>query len=116
MPARYGALVGAYRAPDMFFTLEWRDGKLTFVNREEPTWRPTLVATDDEDVFLVGPGCRESGEPVTFERLGDGRVASVHLTAFTLRRQDDVTAGDAPRPQASSQPGPPGRTPPRTGA
>jgi len=93
MPPRYRPLLGVYRGLDIVVALEWRDGKLTFVNQEDPTWRPTLVATDDEDTFVVDLGCRESGEPVTFERLADDRVASVHLTAYTLRRQDDVTAG-----------------------
>lgn len=76
----------------MFLVLEWRDGKLTFLDAENPTWKPTLAATDNEDTFVVEPGFRESGEPATFERLPDGRVASVHLAAFSLRRQDDVRA------------------------
>ena len=91
MPPRYRPLLGAYRGLDMSFFLEWRDGELTCVNPEDPTWRPTLAATDDDDSFLVGPGYRESGERVTFERLPDGRVASANLTAHTVRRQDDVT-------------------------
>ncbi len=92
MPARYKPLLGDYRGTDAALALEWRDGKLTFVSPEDPTWRPTLVATDDDDVFLVEPGVRESGEPATFDRLPDGRVVSVHLSAYTLRRQDDVAA------------------------
>ncbi len=92
MPGRYRPFLGAYRGRDIFLVLEWRDGRLTFLDAEDPTWRPTLAATDDGDTFLVEPGVRESGEPVTFERLPDGRVASVHLAAFSLRRQDDVRA------------------------
>jgi len=92
MPGRYRPFLGAYRGRDIFLVLEWRDGRLTFLDAEDPTWRSTLAATDDGDTFLVEPGVRESGEPVTFERLPDGRVASVHLAAFSLRRQDDVRA------------------------
>ena len=92
MPERYRPFLGAYRGRDMFLVLEWRDGKLTFLDAENPTWKPTLAATDNEDTFVVEPGFRESGEPATFERLPDGRVASVHLAAFSLRRQDDVRA------------------------
>jgi CubicO group peptidase (beta-lactamase class C family) len=102
MPARYRPLLGAYRGPDIFAVLEWRDGKLTFVVPEWPTWKPTLLATGDEDIFVVEPGYRESGEPATFERLPDGRVVSVHLTAFTLRRQDDVAAEGSTRSQVPS--------------
>jgi CubicO group peptidase (beta-lactamase class C family) len=106
MPARYRPLLGAYRGRDMFAVLEWRDGKLTFVSPGDPTWRPTLVATEDDDTFVVELGYRQSGETVTFERLPDGRVASVYLTAFTLRRQDDVTAEGSSRTKVAS-PGPP---------
>jgi CubicO group peptidase (beta-lactamase class C family) len=114
MPARYRPLLGAYRGRDTFVILEWRDGKLTFVDPEEPTWKPTLVGTGEEDIFVVEAGYRESGEPVTFERLPDGRVASVHLTAFTLRRQDDVTAAGSTRSEVGSpSPVPPSPVPPR---
>ena len=101
-PARYRPLLGAYRGGDIFAVLEWRDGKLTFVSPEDPTWKPTLLATDDEDAFVVEPGYRQSGETATFERLPDGRVVSVYLTAFTLRRQDDVTAEGSTRSKVAS--------------
>jgi hypothetical protein len=79
--------------------------ELTFVSPEDPTWKPALLATDDEDTFVVEPGYRQSGEMATFERLPDGRVVSVYLTAFTLRRQDDVTAeGPTPAKVASPRP------------
>ena len=100
MPARYRPLLGAYRGPDMTAVLEWRDGKLTFVSPD--LGQPTLLATGDEDTFVVEPGYRQSGEPVTFERLPDGRVASVFFTAFTLRRQDDVTAEGSTRSKVAS--------------
>jgi D-alanyl-D-alanine carboxypeptidase len=102
MPARYRPLLGAYRGRDIFAVLEWRDGKLTFVNPEQPTWKPTLVATGEEDTFVVEPGYRESGETVTFERRPDGGVVSVYLAAFTLRRQDDVTAEGSTGSKVSS--------------
>ncbi len=110
MPARYRPLLGAYRGPDIFAVLEWRDGKLTFVSPDQPTWKPTLLATGDEDTFGVEPGYRQSGETATFERLPDGRVLSVYLTAFTLRRQDDVTAEGSTRSKAASPRGTARRT------
>ncbi len=106
MPARYRPLLGAYRGRDISVALEWRDGKLTFVSPEDPNWKPTILATGDEDVFVVEAGYRESGETVTFERLPDGRVVSVFLAAYTLRRQDDVTAEGSTR-SAVASPEPP---------
>ena len=112
MPARYRPLLGSYRGGGIFAVLEWRDGKLTFVSSEDPTWKPTLLATGDEDTFVVEPGYRQSGETATFERLPDGRVVSVYLTAFTLRRQDDVTAGGSTRSKVASPKGTARRTRP----
>lgn len=99
-PERYRPLLGAYRGGDIFAVLEWRDGKLTFVSPD--LGQLTLLATGDEDSFVVGPGYRQSGETATFERLPDGRVASVYLTAFTLRRQDDVSAEGSNRSKVAS--------------
>jgi hypothetical protein len=70
--------------------LEWRDGKLTFVDATDPTWRPTLEPTEDADAFRVEPGFRQSGEPAVFHRLPDGRVASLFLADQTWRRFDAV--------------------------
>ncbi len=58
-------------------SLEWRDGKLTFLDPTDPTWTPTIAPTDDADVFMIEPGFRESGELVRFQRGKDGRVVSV---------------------------------------
>ena len=108
---RHGtARCSARIAARLFAVLEWRDGKLTFVSPDQPTWKPTLLATGDEDTFVVEPGYRQSGETATFERLPDGRVLSVYLTAFTLRRQDDVTAEGSTRSKAASPRGTTRRT------
>ena len=48
------------------------------------------MATHDPYVFTVEPGYRESGEPVTFNRLPDGRIDSVFLAAGTWRRLEHV--------------------------
>jgi CubicO group peptidase (beta-lactamase class C family) len=94
LPEQFRPLLGIYfdEPTGEISRLEWRDGKLTFVGSEEPTWRPTLAATEDPDVFVVEPGVRESGEPVKFHRMADGRVASVFLAASTLTRLDAVVA------------------------
>jgi hypothetical protein len=60
------------------------------VETTDPTWRPTLAATEDPDVFVVEPGVRQSGEPAVFRRLEDGRVASLFLAAETWERLDPV--------------------------
>ncbi|HXP18571.1 MAG TPA: serine hydrolase domain-containing protein [Streptosporangiaceae bacterium] len=91
-PDAYRALLGIYASSDLglFLRLEWRDGKLMFVDPDEADWRPVLAPTGDPDTFIVEPGCRQSGEPAIFRRLADGRVASVHLAAMTLIRLDRV--------------------------
>jgi CubicO group peptidase (beta-lactamase class C family) len=93
LPETYRPLLGLYLNAEqgLVLRLEWRDAKLTFVHPSEPTWHPTLEPTDDPDVFVVEPGARESGEPVTFRRTSDGRVASVHLVSETYVRLDPVT-------------------------
>jgi CubicO group peptidase (beta-lactamase class C family) len=93
MPEAYRALLGIYLNPDqgLVLRLEWRDGKLTFVDPSEPTWHKILAPTDDPDVFVVESGVREAGEPATFRRIRDGRVASVHLASETHVRLDPVT-------------------------
>jgi hypothetical protein len=96
VPEAFRPLLGVYVQPELelLVRLEWRDGKLTFIDPAEPTWRPTLAPTGDPDLFKVEPGVRESGEPVIFHRLADGRVASVFLAAFTLARFDRVISAE----------------------
>jgi CubicO group peptidase (beta-lactamase class C family) len=93
LPEEYVPLLGVYvnRDEGELITLEWRDGALTVVSASEPAWRPVLTRTEDPDVFVVEPGVRQSGEPVTFRRASDGRVASLHLAAETWLRLDAVT-------------------------
>lgn len=92
-PEAFRALLGIYASPELglFVRLEWRDGKLTFVDADNADWRPVLAPTDDPDTFIVEPGCRQSGEPVVFRRLADDRVNSVFLAAATLSRLDRLT-------------------------
>ena len=91
-PDAFRSLLGIYAGPDpgMFVRLEWRDGKLTFVDPGTTAWRPTLAPTEDPDTFIVEPGVRQSGETAIFTRLADGRVASVFLATATLVRMDRV--------------------------
>jgi len=92
-PESYRELLGLYGdAGDdaILIRCEWRDAKLTFVDPEEPTWRPTIVPTDGQDRFVVEAGVRESGEPVTFRRRADGRVTGVTIGPFSLSRFDPV--------------------------
>jgi D-alanyl-D-alanine carboxypeptidase len=93
LPKEWRALPGLYLGAHFgtVVQLEWRDGKLTFVDLADPTWTPTLAPTDESDVFTVEPGFRESGESVRFERDGDGRVVSVFLAVASMQRLEPVS-------------------------
>jgi hypothetical protein len=92
IPAAWRELLGLYADPEfvLLVRLEWRDGKLTFVEAESPKWRPALTPSSQPDVFIVEPGVREAGEPCTFDRRADGRIRSVMLGSAVLRRLDPV--------------------------
>ncbi|HEU0195475.1 MAG TPA: serine hydrolase domain-containing protein [Gaiellales bacterium] len=92
LPVEWQTLLGLYADPDVgiLLRLEWRDGKLTFVDPDDPGWRPVLRPTDVADEFVVELGVRQSGEPCTFERRTDGRVRAVVLGPATLVRLDPV--------------------------
>jgi CubicO group peptidase (beta-lactamase class C family) len=95
-PASFRSLLGLYSraAHSRVVRLEWRDDKLVFIDPQEPRWRPTLLSTEDADVFIVEPGYRESGESVIFHRLPDGRIDSVFLADATWRRLEHVAQLD----------------------
>jgi D-alanyl-D-alanine carboxypeptidase len=88
IPAAWRELLGLYadRGHSLLVRLEWRDGKLTFVEAGSASWRPTLKPTEDPDTFIVEAGVRESGEPCSFQRMADGRIRSVTLGATLLLR------------------------------
>ena len=96
LPEAYRQLLGIYadRESGRLLRLEWRDAKLSVIDPDDASWRPTLAQTDDPDVFLVEPGSRQSGERAVFRRLSDGRVANVFLAASTFMRLDRVVAPD----------------------
>jgi len=93
LPETWRDLLGYYLAPHFgtAVRLEWRDGKLTFLDDTDPTWKPTLAATDEADVFTVEPGFRESGETVRFKRDKDGRVVSVLAAVATMERLEPLS-------------------------
>ena len=92
LPKKWRDLVGLYVMQHFgsVVSLEWRDGKLTFIDPTDPTWMPTIAPTDDPDVFMVEPGFRESGELVRFQRGKDGRVVSVIAAVSTMERLEPV--------------------------
>jgi CubicO group peptidase (beta-lactamase class C family) len=98
-PDAYRALIGVYFDRELGVTLrvEWRDGRLTIVDPQLPSWRPTLTPTDDPDVFLIDAGYRQSGENAVFKRLPDGRVASVFVAAGTWMRLEPAEATETVR-------------------
>jgi hypothetical protein len=94
LPKEWRDLVGLYVMQHFgsVVRLEWRDGKLTFLDPTDPAWTPTIVPTDDPDVFMVEPGFRESGELVRFQRGKDGQVVSVIAAVSTMERLEPVSA------------------------
>ena len=92
LPRKWRDLPGLYLAAHFGNTtqLEWRDGKLTFIDSSDPTWTPTLAPTGDPDVFVIEPGFRESGELVRFTRDAKGRVVSVNVAVATMKRLEPV--------------------------
>jgi CubicO group peptidase (beta-lactamase class C family) len=95
-PDLFRPLLGLYSrtAHSQVIRLEWRDSRLVFMNPDEPRWRLELLPTSDPFRFTVGAGYRESGEPVEFHRLPDGRIDSVFLADGTWRRLEHVTPLD----------------------
>jgi CubicO group peptidase (beta-lactamase class C family) len=107
-PEAYRSLLGLYTGAEMndFVRVEWRDDKLMLVDWALPAWKIELLPGADADVFMAGPGFRQSGEPVRFTRLPDGRVASLTMGGGTLVRLDPVrenTEADLDAPAAVMQ-------------
>jgi CubicO group peptidase (beta-lactamase class C family) len=97
-PPEWRDLLGLYADRDYLqvVRLEWRDGKLTFLDPGWADWKPTLAPTADPDRFVVEPGMRDSGEPCVFRRRADGRIHSVMLASQVLSRLDPVAESDQP--------------------
>lgn len=92
LPEAWQALLGLYTARHLgaIFRVEWLDGKLSVLSADDPQWKPTLVPTDEPDVFRIERGFRESGELARFERGPDGRVVSLFLAVGRLQRLEPV--------------------------
>jgi D-alanyl-D-alanine carboxypeptidase len=94
MPEAWRSLPGLYLGEhfDTVLRVEWLDGKLTVLDPGSPAWKLTLAPTDEQDVFLIEPGARESGELARFEREpgSDARVAALFLAVARLRRLEPV--------------------------
>jgi CubicO group peptidase (beta-lactamase class C family) len=99
IPELYKSLLGFYAAPDMtmLVRLEWRDGKLAFVESGSTDEPAEIEPAGTPDIFRAAAGNRMSGETVRFRRLASGQVESVFLGSATLLRlapvpEDDVVA------------------------
>jgi hypothetical protein len=89
VPEDYRPLLGMYARPDLggwLLRLEWTDGKLAFTTAEAPDWQIIVTPAPVPDQFTIADGGNLSGGTVTFQRLPDGRIASVHLADFTWVR------------------------------
>ena len=86
-PPAWRELLGLYREDDYGFgvRIEARDGKLLFIDEDDPADRSTLVATDDPLVFALGDGESE-GEQIVFLRAASGAIAGLNMLGFPLRR------------------------------
>jgi CubicO group peptidase (beta-lactamase class C family) len=92
MPADLQPLLGLYAPADMssLVRIEWRDGKLTAVGDGQGEIMP-LEQGSNAGSFIVGPGFRQSGEPLVFQRRADGTVTSMLMGGGSLVRLDPVT-------------------------
>jgi CubicO group peptidase (beta-lactamase class C family) len=92
LPAEWRPYLGLYLAAHFgtVARVEWLDGKLTVLDQDDPTWKPTLSPTDEPDVFAIDRGVRESGELARFERREDGQVVSLFFAAARMQRLGPV--------------------------
>jgi hypothetical protein len=92
LPPELRPLLGLYAPADMSYLvrIEWRDAKLVLVSSDEPGIVPVENGSEGGK-FVVGPGFRQSGEPLEFERRLDGTVTSMLMGGGSLLRLDPVT-------------------------
>ena len=77
MPEQYRPLLAMYAGSGLaggVLRLEWRDGKLAFVDPELAAFRLALEPTSSIDTFVAEQGSYFAGENVIFRRRADGRV------------------------------------------
>ncbi|MGO8960419.1 MAG: serine hydrolase domain-containing protein [Streptosporangiaceae bacterium] len=93
-PAEVRSLLGVYATPDMSWLarMEWRDGKLTLLDSQNPDDHVQLEPGAEAGTFVVAAGFRQSGEPVGIRRRADGAVASLALGGHTVVRLDPVAS------------------------
>jgi CubicO group peptidase (beta-lactamase class C family) len=86
-------LLGLYVPPDQSWQtrIEWRDGKLMFVEGDSPAERIVLERGREPGTFSVAPGSALAGEPVVFHRGPGGAVISMELSIGTMLRLGPVT-------------------------
>jgi CubicO group peptidase (beta-lactamase class C family) len=91
-PDPFRSLLGVYVDAEYgeLVQVEWRDAALVVVMPTDAAFKVTLLESETPDRFVVAPGIRPSGETVTFERRGDGRVVSMFLAVGTFRRLDTL--------------------------
>jgi hypothetical protein len=97
VPGQYRPLLGIYAGSGLaggVLRLEWREGKLAFVDPELAAFRLALEPTNTPDTFVAEQGSYFAGENVIFRRRADGRVISVLLVASTFMRLDQVPASE----------------------
>jgi CubicO group peptidase (beta-lactamase class C family) len=109
-PAQYRPLLGVYVLPvgGGLRRIEWRDGELAFISPNYPGQAMPLIPSGAPDSFTVGPGFRDSGERVRFQRGPDGQVSSVRFASATLLRFAPVDAPASDGTGADATPAEPG--------
>jgi hypothetical protein len=95
-PEQYKSLLGLYAPADMttLLRLEWRDGKLTFVEPGSTDTLTEIQPAGSPDTFTAAPGNLISGETVQFRRVAKGQVRSVYFGSATLMRLDPPPEDD----------------------
>ena len=91
-PEHFKPLLGLYASADMtmLVRLEWRNGKLAFVEPGSASALTDIEPAGLADTFTAAAGNLLSGETVRFRRQASGRVESVFVGSVTLLRLDPV--------------------------
>jgi CubicO group peptidase (beta-lactamase class C family) len=98
-PEQHKSLLGLYATADMtmLVRLEWRDGKLAFIEPGSTDKLTEIEPAGTPDTFKAAACNLLSGETVRFRRLASGRVDSAFVGSVTLLRlapvpEDEVIA------------------------
>ncbi len=87
IPEPWKDYVGVYLGGgSSILRIEWKDGKLAVIDTTNPEWTYTLAPSGEPDGFVVEAGNPDAGNPLRFERGGDGKVRAMVSPSSTALR------------------------------